>query len=134
MSRFGAGVTASAVRCKPTAIQGCRPNSVTNQPASSAISASGPVSAIAIASHFGGSLRRIADGTQASAMMNSSVAEPIMASNDRCVAAIGGLFSGGMASSPAHLRTGIESDEETQEFGNFDSYSRAHLWSGFHRR
>ena len=49
-ARLGTGVTASAVRITPRIIHGCRPHSVTSQPASSARKPSGPAATTAVRS------------------------------------------------------------------------------------
>ena len=75
-------MTASVVRSRPRAIHGWRPNSVTNQPASIAITDSGPLSAMPVSSRRGTARLRSVTTGHANAISSISVALPTIASNE----------------------------------------------------
>jgi len=98
----GALVTASAVRSTRYTIHGCRPTSVTIQPASRATTAAIPVSAAARRNQrdLARSRRRTASAAAQAATTTSSVPSPTIVSQARWTTVAGGRSSGAIASKP----------------------------------
>ncbi len=98
----GIGVTASDVRRIPFTTQGCRPTSVTIQPASTATSPSGPTNP----SHrrkrrpVGSALRRHPRNPATTAVPASVMPAPTITWKARWVTSTGGRSSSGKSSSP----------------------------------